>query len=212
MIKQVVFIDGIGGRTYFRGPLIKYFSSLGYQVSCFDYRPARRSYQQIQAELLAFVREVASRGSYLAIAYSFGGVLLRQLLQEQQGQDQLALQPQKLVLLASPLKAMRLTQRLQHWRVFQRLTGDSGQLAANPEKMAAIQLPKLPILCIYGTWPWLGVAGLFLGFNLPHDGMVAADEAQPEAGIAAQAIAASHGFIPQNPLALKLIADFFANP
>lgn len=207
MTKQVVFIDGIGGRRYFRGPLIKYFTGQGYQVFCFDYRPAQRNYQQLQAELLAFLREVASRGHFHAIAYSFGGVLLRQLLQET---ADTSIHPQKLVLLASPLKAMRLTQRLQHWRIFQWLTGDSGQLVANPEKMATISMPALPTLCIYGTWPWLGVAGLFLGFNLPHDGMVAADEAQPEPSIAAQAIAASHGFIPQNPVALKLMADFFA--
>lgn len=208
MIKQVVFIDGIGGRRYFRGPLIKFFTVLGYQVSCFDYRPARHNYARIQADLLAFLRDVASRGAFYAIAYSFGGVLLRQLLQEHVDS---AIRPQKLVLLASPLKAMRLTQHLQNWRIFQWLTGDSGQLVANSEKMAAIRLPELPTLCLYGTWPWLGVAGLFLGFQQVHDGMVTADEAQPPSSIAAQAISASHAFIPQNAKALQIIADFFLN-
>ncbi len=205
MKKQLVFIDGIGGRSYMRKGLIGYFERAGFDVACFDYRPARHSYREITSNLLAFLRQIAQRGPYQAIGYSFGGILLRQVLQDS---NEAALRPEKLVLLASPLKATRLCQRVQNWGIYKILTGDCGELVANQEKMQAIALPELPLICINGNWPWLGVSGLFFGYQANHDGMLMLDETQPPAGITHYTISASHAFLPQHAEVLNHIKDF----
>ncbi|WP_439464304.1 esterase/lipase family protein [Roseateles sp. NT4] len=204
--KQLVFVDGVGGKRYMRGKLIRHFEQRGYSVRCFDYSASSQSLTDIKARLAALLREVAAQGDYAAMGYSFGGVLLRLVLQESAA----ALPPpRRMVLLASPLTSMRLASRLKNWRIYKLMTGECGQLAANTAEMAKISFPAVPTACIYGTWPWLGALGLFAGFKLPHDGMVAADEAAPGRFALAAPIRASHAFIPAHPAALAAASGWF---
>jgi hypothetical protein len=205
MTRQLVFIDGLGGRRYMRGALIRHFERLGYAVRCFDYAAASRPLRDIQAELTALLREVAVAGDYHAIGYSFGGVLLRSVLQDAASVPA----PRRMVLLASPLKPMRLARALRNWRLYQALTGECGQLVADEEAMARIAPPPVPTACIAGVWPWLGALGLLAGFRLPHDGMVAADEATWAGADRFTAIRASHAFIPAHRDALAAASGWF---
>jgi hypothetical protein len=203
---QIVFIDGIGGKRYMRGGLIRFFSELGYSVDCFDYSASKQSLVEIKDRLRHLLTEVGTRGDYMAIGYSFGGVLIRQILQES-GED--FRQPVRLVLLASPVRAVRLSLRTSSWRVFKLLAGECGQVTADPAIMNRISMPTIPTACIYGVWPWLGPLGFFDGFKLPHDGMLAVEEVLAPNAEVSIAIQASHAFIPNNRETLKAIHTWF---
>ncbi len=206
-IRQIVFIDGVGGKRYMRGKFVRYFEQRGYTVYCFDYKVSSQSLDDIKKELYALLSATANKGSYHAVGYSFGGVLLRSLNAELREQQ---LQPARAVLLASPLRAMRLASRLHNWKIYQLLTGECGQFAANNERMSKVPMLDIPTAHVYGTWPWLGAFGVFFGFGLPHDGMVAADEAVPSSQAQAIPVPASHAFIPSNTHALKAIEQWFS--
>ncbi|MBC3883146.1 hypothetical protein H8K35_17245 [Undibacterium sp. LX40W] len=206
MSKQLLFVDGVGGKKYMRGALIRHFERCGYTVHCFDYLPSKQSITQIKQDLTAAVEKLAALGEYDAIAYSFGGVILRMVLQELSDRD---IQPRRLVLLASPLKAMRLSQRIRDWHTYHWMAGECGQLVADEKRMAAISVPPIPTASVYGLWPWLGALGVFAGFGFDHDGMVTADEACASEMVTRFPVSASHGFIPSNQEALRLMQKWF---
>lgn len=206
MSKRLLFVDGVGGKKYMRGALIRHFERCGYIVHCFDYLPSKHSIAHIKQDLVAVLERLAANGEFDAIAYSFGGVLLRMVLQET---TQPALLPRRLVLLASPLKAMRLSQRIRDWRSYHWMAGECGQLVADEKGMAAISVPPIPTASVYGIWPWLGALGVFAGFGFDHDGMVTADEACASEIVTRFPVSASHGFIPSNKEALSLMQKWF---
>lgn len=203
--RQIVFIDGVGGKRYMRGKFVRYFEKRGYAVACFDYQVSSQSFDEIKKNLNDFLSSVGNAGDYHAVGYSFGGVLLRSL----NGQLAPSLRPRRIVLLASPLRAMKLASRLRDWKIYKLLTGECGQFAADKDRMNKVPMPDSPTAHIYGVWPWLGAFGVFFGFKLPHDGMVAADEALPSSQSHAVPVAASHAFIPSNVHALKAMEQWF---
>ncbi|MBC3918212.1 alpha/beta hydrolase [Undibacterium sp. CY18W] len=205
--RQIVFIDGVGGKRYMRGKFVRYFERRGYSVSCFDYRASSLSLDEIKKNLTEFLSKVARAGEYHAVAYSFGGVLLRSISTQLSMRQS---QPKRVVLLASPIRAMRLARRLRDWKIYRALTGECGQFAADDDLMNSIPLPDMPTAYIYGTWPWLGAFGFFFGVGFPHDGMVAADEAIPSSQAQATPVPASHAFIPSNDDALRAIEQWFS--
>ena len=196
-MKHILFIDGVGGKPYMRGALVRYFAAAGYQVHCFSYTPSRQSLTEIKQALLATWSTLQSQAEPYVIGYSFGGVLLRLLLAEHP-----ELRACRLVLLASPLKAMRLSQRIQAWRSYHWTSGECGQLVAKQEAMQAIPMPNQPTALVYGTWPYVGALGFFAGFGFAHDGMVTAEEACALPAAQTIAVSASHGFITSNREAL----------
>ncbi len=200
----IAFIDGIGGKRFMRGRLVRYFRSKGQQVHCFDYAPSRQSLDEIRARLREFLRQVAAQGEFHAIGYSFGGVLLRLALEDLRAEG---IRPVKVALLASPLTAMR----LRHWRLYRWMCGECGQFVAQQALMAQVPLPAVPTACVYGTWPWLGPFVWLFGRRVVHDGMVAVDEARaPQHGhLPGFAVAASHAFIPANAAALGALQGWF---
>lgn len=205
---QIIFIDGIGGKTYMRGGLVRYFTKLGYTVVCFDYSASTQSLSEIENRLRQVLIDLSASGDYMAIAYSFGGVLIRQILQESSEDFRL---PMRLVLLASPVRAVRLSSRMQSWSLFERLAGECGQVTADPQLMNHIAMPAIPIACIYGVWPWLGPLGFFEGFQLPHDGMLAVEEVLVPNAELHVPIQASHAFLPGNREALKTMHYWFTS-
>jgi len=196
---QLVFIDGVGGKSYMRRGLVRFFTKRGYAVDCFDYSASTQSLADIKTRLRQRLEAIAARGDYVAIGYSFGGVLIRQILQEA---DERFQPPSRLVLLASPIRALRLSQRLSSWRIFKLLSGDCGHLTSDADAMDAIPMPTVPTACIYGVWPWLGPLGFFEGFQFQHDGMLAVAEVTSTSAEINIPIRASHAFIPGNRTAL----------
>lgn len=206
MVRQIVFIDGVGGKRYMRGKLKTFFSSHGYEVHFFDYLASSQTLIDIKRELTAFLLTISEQGEYFAIGYSFGGVLLRLVIQECKTS---VIFPAGIVLLASPVVSVRLSRRFRNWRIYKTLTGECGQLTANAEEMSKIGLPSMPTACIYGEWPWLGVLGLVEGYQLQHDGMLAVDEVVVPDFKFTVGITSSHALIPGSALALIAMRAWF---
>lgn len=204
--KQVVFVDGIGGKRYMRRSIIRFFKKQAFDVSCFDFAASSEPFDVVKARLAALLEAVSAKSEYFVIGYSFGGVLARAVLQDASFKSS---PPAHLVLLASPVKSSSLCRRFASWKLFKIMTGEFGQLAASESAMAAIGLPNIPSTCVYGVWPWLGPLALVNGFRKQHDGMLTEDEIAPQLFSRALAIEASHAFIPSNPAVLRLILDCF---
>lgn len=201
---QLVFVDGIGGRRYMRRPLFRQFAGAGHAVHYFDYRPSRQAFGTIEARLRELLRSVAAAGPYVVIGYSFGGVLARSVLAGEPGFPL----PQRLFLIASPVKAMRLCEAVRGWRSFRWLTGECGQLVATPERMQGIGLPAVPTSCLYGT---RSAGALSFFSRVLSDGMVAVDETCAERFEEALALPVGHPFIATCKPALALIAQRLAD-
>jgi len=201
---QIVFIDGIGGRRYMRGALLKALSTHGYPTHHFAYSTANETLNGIQQRLSALLSQLAEQGDYVLIGYSFGGVLARRLLCDPAFSSKA---PLRLLLLASPIHASQLSQRFADWSAYKMLTGECGQLVASATAMAAIGLPAIPIHCIYGTWGKLGPLALFATGKQRHDGMLSENEIAPGIFHSALAIHASHAFIPSHQRAIAGILE-----
>src|SRR5471032_3009336 len=106
---QIIFVDGIGGRRFLRGALLNHFAAHGHACHHFDYRPSRESLEQIRARLKDRFTSIAMAGPYVVIGYSFGGVLARSVLTTHPDLPQ----PERLVLVASPMQSLLMCRRFR---------------------------------------------------------------------------------------------------
>ena len=186
---QVVFVDGIGGRRLFRSALLRHFAARGHAVHYVDYRPSRASVDMIRDRLGERLRTIAGSGSYVVIGYSFGGVLARSALTTLPEFPA----PLRLVLVASPVRSLRMCRTVSRWPIFRWMTGDCGQLVASESRMEAVALADVPTTCIHGT---RGYTGLFAPAGRSvNDGFVAVAEVDPSRFDDVVAVRASHPFI-----------------
>lgn len=124
---QLVFVDGIGGRSVLRRPLLSRLAVRGHARHDMDYRPSRHSFEAIRTRLGERLAAVAADGPYVLIGYSFGGVLARSVLTTR---PEIA-PPERLVLVASPMRSLRRRRTARAWPPLRWLTGDCGQLLAD---------------------------------------------------------------------------------
>lgn len=191
-----------------RGALVTFFERKGYHVHCFDYSASSQPLEEITKRLTVFLTKISSNGEFHAIGYSFGGVVLRIALNQLKPAS---IQASKIILLASPLKAMRLSTRLRDWHIYRWLTGECGQFVANEKLMKEVPLPNIPTAFVVGTWPWYGVFWYLFGLKIENDGMVATDEELPPDSIPHFSVNASHAFIPSNSLALQMMHEWLSS-
>ncbi|WP_396267220.1 hypothetical protein [Ideonella sp.] len=201
---QLLFIDGIGGRSIFRAALLRQVAKLGVEALYFGYHPSRETLAQIQGRLEAQLHSLAARGPYVLVGYSFGGVLARMAVP----QIARAGQPCHLILVASPMHSMALSRRVAGWRAFRWLTGECGALTASETDMATIARPTVVTTCVFGTRPLLGI--IDLAGSRPSDGMVSVQEVNPSLFNTALAQASSHPFIATSKATFRVISDCIA--
>jgi len=196
---QIVFVDGIGGRRFFRGVLSRHVARRGHAFHHVGYRPSRESFHTIRARLGDRLGAIAANGPYVAIGYSFGGVLVRSALTTR---PELA-RPLRLVLVASPMHSLRMCRAVRNRSIFRWLTGDCGKLLASETGMQAVALPDVPTTCIYGT---RGYVGPFAPAGRgPNDGMVAVAEIDPLRFDDVVTVHASHPSMPSSRPVLAAI-------
>ena len=196
---QLLFIDGIGGRRLFRTAFLKQLGSLGIEVHYFSYSPSRETLAAIEGRLEHQLHQLAARGPFVLVGYSFGGVLARMVINRAPPTSR----PRHLILVASPMHSMALSRRVAAWRTFRWLTGECGALAASETAMAAIAMPDVPSTCVYGTRPLWGLINL--AGSRPSDGMVSVDEVNPSAFVSTFAQACSHPFIATSQATRRVI-------
>ena len=186
---DIVFVDGIGGRRLLRKALLRRFEARGHNCHYFGYRPSRESFETIRHRLGDRLITVATRGPYLLIGYSFGGVPARSALTVLPATPL----PLRLVLVASPMHSLRRCRRFADLAIFRWLTGDCGKLLASESSMQDVAVPKVPTTCIYGTKGYAGP--LALGGRAINDGMIAVAAIDPQSFDDVLAVRASHPFI-----------------
>jgi pimeloyl-ACP methyl ester carboxylesterase len=145
---QILFVHGLGRSPLCGAALLRQLRSQGCQTSNFSYLAALESVDSITARLVRSIRRMASKGDYVLIGHSLGGVLLRLALRSLPGGTRL---PRRLILIASPIKSSRLARWSRSYRLYRMFGNDCGALLASAKRMAEIGRPPVPTLCFIGT-------------------------------------------------------------
>lgn len=150
------------------------FRCAGLKTHSFAYFTWLEDFASIARRLAQRLKLLATKGPFIVIGHSLGGVLLREAL-SQLPPDQL---PAQIFLLGSPVRSSRLARQLSHQRFFRYLTRDCGQLLASDERMHNIAPPPVPCVAIQGTCTLPVTARYFVAEA--NDGVVACSEASAD--------------------------------
>ena len=199
---NVLFVHGMGRSSFSWIAMRIRFIASGISCSVFDYSVAKQDFSSIVDDLLESIARVSIRGDYIVVGHSLGGVLLRVAI------DMLPVEislPKKLFLLGSPIAPSQLANRLNNFSIFDKLTGDCGNLLGSQEKMASIPIPKIPTIAIVGT---SGVTGPLSPFGSEiNDGVVSISEVSADWFCEMIHVPVIHTFLPSSKLVSKIILE-----
>ena len=173
----------------------------GISTSRFDYFVSLRSFEQIRERLQDRIDQLASRGDYILIGHSLGGVLIRAALQARRPKRM----PSHIFLLGSPFRASRVARRLGRNFLFRMLTQDCGQLLGSLDRMSAISTVPVPTTIVIGTRENFLTRKLFNG--IPNDGVVAVDEADHQSVKDLIIVDVLHTWLPSSRKVSNIILD-----
>jgi hypothetical protein len=128
--------------------LARQLRTAGVDARCFGYSPTFERLATCQARLRARIN--ATKFPYVLIGHSLGTVLIRSVLPE------LAIPPRACFFLTPPTVACRFARQFAPFRPYRWLTGEMGQLLADPVFMAALPIPSMPTTVYIGTRGWRG--------------------------------------------------------
>ena len=178
----------------------------GYHTELVAYSGAFESYPAIVARVRRRLAAAAQeREPYAIVGHSLGGVVVRAALAQWPANWPL---PRHLVMLGTPNRSPRLARRFHRWWPYRLVNGQCGQLLAQPAFFADLPRPEVPTTVIAGTKGWPRTLSLFGG--APNDGVVAVEEARPDAGAALIEVRASHTFMMNNRQVRAAVRDLLA--
>lgn len=167
----------------------------GYEVRYFAYLCAVSSFAEIAARLR---RRLIGAPPLVAIGHSLGGLLLRAACSDHRGV------PRRLVLLGTPNRSPRWARAVQRNPLYRAVTGDSGQLLADPARVDALPIPDVPTLVVAGDagprWRHTPTA------DIANDLVVAVDET-PLAGARHRVLPVRHTFMMHAPAVIELVRE-----
>ncbi len=150
-MSQVLFVHGMGRSPLSGWPMLRRLRQAGLATGTFSYFVSMERFEAICARLASSIAAMPDDEPLILIGHSLGGVLLRAALARMERQTGRPVKPpQHVFLLASPQSACQMARRLQHSRLFKALTGDCGQLLANPVAMAELPCIRSPLTSIVG--------------------------------------------------------------
>jgi hypothetical protein len=167
----VLLIHGMG-----RTPLSMAFLGFrlrraGIPVVTFGYSAAIESHAQCVTRLAGRIREAFAGSPYILVGHSLGTLLIRSVLPTCSDHP-----PKACFFLAPPSHSPRLARRLASNPIYRALTGEMGQLLADPSFMEDLPTPSVPVTVFAGD---RGCRGRFSPFHLePNDGIVSVSEAR----------------------------------
>lgn len=167
---HALFVHGMG-RTPLSGlPLLWHLRRGGLTTGAFGYLAATERFDGIVHRLGGALRRAATRGPYIVVGHSLGGLLLRAALARLEPDVP---RPRHVFLLGSPIGASRLAQRFAGNPVYRLLTGESGRILASPDRMEAYGPAGARTTAIAGviSTPRRGPFG-----GEPNDGVVSLSE------------------------------------
>lgn len=191
---QAILIHGMGRSPASMLILAMRLRTAGIHPHFFAYLVAFERWDACVNRLESYIHQHTHDDDFIIIGHSLGTVLTRGVL------PRLIHKPLACFFLAPPTKACSAAQRFAPLRLYKLLTGEMGQLLANPPFMDSLPLPDVP------TKIYAGISGL-RGRHSPfgeqlNDGVLAVAETQLPT-IPSETVASVHTFIMNN----KAIAD-----
>lgn len=166
MTVSALLLHGMGRTPLSMRRLLRRLRAAAIDAHCFGYSAAFEHFAACRARLQARI-EILEPPCVL-VGHSLGTVLIRSVLPE------LPAPPLACFFLTPPMAACRLAQRFApHWP-YRLLTGEMGQLLADPAFMAALPVPPVPTTVYVGTRGWRGRFSPFAGET--NDGILSATE------------------------------------
>ena len=199
---QALFVHGMGRSPLSGWPMLRRLRRAGIDTTTFAYATTLEDFARIGKRLSARVLSIASRGDYIVIGHSLGGVLLRAVMNALPPE---AHRPQRMFLLGVPLHPARLARRLQHNLVYRSFTRDCGQLLGSTARMSELAPPEIPVTAI------AGIRGLPRGVgpfgDEPNDCVVALSEASAEWLVDQVQVPVIHTMLPASARVAEVILD-----
>jgi hypothetical protein len=168
---QVLFIHGMGRTPVSGWPMLNKLKRAGLKTETFAYSATFESFSTIKTRLIEKIETIASKGDYIVVAHSLGGVLLRATLNSLPEKTE---RPVNIFLLGSPIQPSRIAQRLKNNLLYKSLTGECGQILGSKNRMTEFGEIKSPVTSIVGDHGIFFTKRLFS--NEQNDGIVAISE------------------------------------
>lgn len=183
---HAILIHGMGRTPASMLILAFRLRTAGIHPRFFAYSAAFESWAVCVNRLEKYIHQHTHDDNFILIGHSLGTVLTRGVL------PRLTHKPLACFFLAPPTKACFAARKFSPLRLYKLLTGEMGQLLANPEFMDSLLLPDVPTKIYSGI---NGVRGRHSPFvEQLNDGVLTIDETQL-ANIPSETVAAVHTFI-----------------
>lgn len=167
----ILFVHGLGRTPLSGWRLLRQLRCAGLKTRTFGYTAFFENFDAIVARLRTEFSLLDASESYVVVAHSLGGVLVRAALNSMLPG---AAYPRHVYLLGSPVRASRIAARLKDNFMFRTLARDCGQLLASAERMKAIGPLDVPTTGIVGV---RGICGRYSLFgDEVNDGIVSVSE------------------------------------
>ncbi len=197
---RVLLVHGMGRTPLSMLLLGRALRQDGARIGTYGYVAALERFEAIATRL---AQRMTAAPPVLAVGHSLGGLLLRAAVAQLPADAR----PRRLVMLGTPNRTPRWARALQRNPVYRLATGDSGQLLADEERMAAIPVPDVPSVVVAGD------AGPRLGWtpigHRPNDLVVAVDEAELD-GVPLAVLPVRHTLMMHQPQVVELVRREFA--
>ncbi|MDR2711256.1 MAG: alpha/beta hydrolase [Burkholderiales bacterium] len=146
MNPSALLLHGMGRTPLSMVQLARRLRAANIDARCFGYSATFERFATCQARL--WKRIAATKPPYVLIGHSLGTVLIRSVLPE------LSVPPRACFFLTPPTVACRMARRFAPHLLYRLLTGEMGQLLADPTFMAALPMPSMPTTVYVGTRGW----------------------------------------------------------
>jgi hypothetical protein len=165
---RAILIHGMGRTPASMLILAIRLRAAGIKPRFFGYLPAVERWTNCVKRLEKFIHQHNPDNDYIIIGHSLGTVLTRGVL------PSLNHKPRACFFLAPPTKACFAARKLAPLRLYKLLTGEMGQLLANPDFMDSLHLPDIPTKIYAGN---AGLRGRYSPFGeQPNDSILTVEE------------------------------------
>ena len=197
---QALFVHGMGRTPLSGWPMLHYLRQAGLTTHSFGYFVSTETFDDITARLVKQITMYATKGPYILIGHSLGGVLIRAALALL---DDTTTPPEHVFLLGSPIYPSRLAKSLSQNGLFRLITNDCGKLLASDERMQSVLSCECPTTAIIGVKGIDWKHGPFNGDA--NDSVVAVSEVSAEWLTDVIELPIVHGWLPSSPLVAEKI-------
>ena len=199
---QALFVHGLGRSPLSALPLIWRLKKHGVAASSIFYFATFQNFDSITRRLCDKIISLASKGDYILIGHSLGGVLIRNAVASLPPGTRL---PSRIFLLASPVRPSRIAKYLSRNWLFWLATRDCGQLLSSEERMQEIAPCNVPTTSIIGT---RGLYGKLSPFgDEANDGIVSETEVAAPWISEEIRVPVIHTYMPSNKRVSQLIIE-----